>query len=76
VLLLVVVGVLLMLNQHVKRGTAVLGGALLVAGLLRAVLPTRDIGLLAVRSRAFDVLTTGALGAAIVVLTVVVPPRR
>jgi hypothetical protein len=76
VLLLVAGGVLLVLDQHVKRGSVLLGGALLVAALLRSVLPTRDIGLLAVRGRAFDVLTTGALGTAIVILTVVVPPRR
>jgi Protein of unknown function (DUF3017) len=76
VLMLVVGGISLMLDQHVKRGTALLGGALLVAALLRSVLPTRDIGLLAVRTRVFDVLTTGLMGTAIVILTVVVPPRR
>jgi hypothetical protein len=76
VFLLVGLGVLLVLDQHVKRGTALIGGALLVAALLRSALPTRDLGLLAVRGRAFDVLTTGLLGTAIVILTVVVPPRR
>lgn len=70
------VAVVVVASGHVKRGTVALGGALLLAALLRLVLPTRDAGLLAVRSRVLDVLASGGLGAAVVVLAVIVPPRR
>jgi hypothetical protein len=75
VLLVGLVGVALVATQHVKRGSVVLGTALLLAAVLRAMLPAREVGLLAVRGRFFDVLWCGTLGAAIVVLAIVVPPR-
>jgi hypothetical protein len=38
-----------------------IGGALLLAGLLRAVLPTDKAGLLAIRGKPVDVVTYGGL---------------
>ena len=56
-----------------RLGCSVLGSSVLFAAVARAVLPARTVGLLVVRGRAFDVLVLGALGAALVVLAVVVP---
>ncbi len=50
-------------------GLVVLGAVLLVAAGLRALLPPKLLGLLAVRSRTFDVIVLAGLGAALVVLT-------
>jgi DUF3017 family protein len=58
---------------HWRRGMFLVGIAALVGALLRLVLRSRDAGLLVVRSRAFDVLALGAIGAAVVVLATVVP---
>ena len=61
VLLVVVGGLLLVTFRHWRMGLVVLGLALVVAGLLRLVLPVRRAGFLAVRSRPVDVvLLTGA----------------
>ncbi len=51
-----------------RRGTTVLGAGLLGGAGLRAVLPERRAGLLAVRNRPTDVLTFGGLGLALVLL--------
>lgn len=59
---------------HFKRGTVVFAAAVLLSALLRAVLPTRAAGLLAVRSRGLDVAVAVVLGVAIVALVVIVPP--
>jgi len=44
-----------------------------VGAVLRAMLPTRHVGLLAVRSRALDVLVLAALAAGIAVLALATP---
>jgi hypothetical protein len=49
------------------------GVVLLGAAVLRLILPTRSVGMLAVRSRAFDVATLLAFGIAVIVLTLAVP---
>lgn len=54
VLALVVAGLLVALLGHWRRGTAVLAVGIMLAGVLRLALPTRHVGVLAVRSRAFD----------------------
>jgi Protein of unknown function (DUF3017) len=66
VLMVVVVGLVRIMLYHWRDGTVLLGGALLVAGGLRAVLPGDRIGMIAVRGRAVDVLTYGALGAMVI----------
>ncbi|MGN6522631.1 MAG: DUF3017 domain-containing protein [Actinomycetes bacterium] len=56
-----------------RPGCIVVGAAVLVAGLLRVALPERQTGMLVIRSKPLDLLTMGALGAALVVAAVVVP---
>ena len=67
------VGVVLVAMHHWRRGAVVMGGAVGLAGLLRLVLPERLAGLLVVRSKAFDVITCGLAGAAMMILGMVVP---
>lgn len=55
-----------------REGATVLGGALLLAGVLRAVLPPERTGLLAIRSRALDVLTYAGLGFLVVATAVTI----
>jgi hypothetical protein len=61
-------------NNHFKRGTVLFALAICLAAFLRAVLPERMVGLLAVRTRVIDVLTIGALGVAALIAALVVPP--
>ncbi|MCF8611732.1 DUF3017 domain-containing protein [Gordonia sp. HY285] len=65
VLALVAVAALLVLVDRWRRGAFVFGAALLVAGTIRALLPTTRVGLLQVRSRPFDVATMAVLGASV-----------
>ena len=62
--------------DHFRSGCLVLGISVLFAALARLVLPVRRVGLLVVRSRAFDVLVLVSMGASLVVLAVIVPPSR
>lgn len=71
-----VVGIGLVGTDHFRIGSLLLGMSVLFAALARLVLPARRVGLLVVRSRAFDVLVLTTMGVALVVLTVVVPPAR
>ncbi len=59
--------------DHFRSGCLILGVSVLAAALARLVLPARRVGLLVVRSRAFDVLVLASMGTALVVLAVVVP---
>ncbi|HKN56468.1 MAG TPA: DUF3017 domain-containing protein [Amycolatopsis sp.] len=61
VLLVVAVAALRVAQYHWREGAGLIGGALLLAGLLRAVLPNEKAGLLAIRGKPVDVLTYGAL---------------
>lgn len=56
-----------------RPGAVVMGAGVLLAGVLRLVLPARRAGLLAVRSRRLDVTLLLGLGAALVVLASSVP---
>ena len=69
------VGIVLIMTMHWRRGAMMMGGGTGLAGLLRLVLPPEHAGLLVVRSRWLDVAVTGLTGAAILVLALVVPPR-
>ncbi|WP_235433270.1 MULTISPECIES: DUF3017 domain-containing protein [Protofrankia] len=60
-------------QDHWRRGLLGLGVVLLAGAVMRLVLPTRRAGLLAVRSRVFDVATLAALGVTIIVVTLAVP---
>jgi hypothetical protein len=68
-----VTGLLLVATGHFRSGCLLLGTSVLFAMLARLVLPARRVGLLVVRSRAFDVLVLAVMGVALVVLAIVVP---
>ncbi|MQA83313.1 MAG: DUF3017 domain-containing protein [Streptosporangiales bacterium] len=74
ILIGVAVGLATVGMHHFKRGSVLIAAALMLGAVLRLVLPERQAGLLAVRGRAFDVLTFVALGAGIALMAVVVPP--
>ena len=65
------VGLFVIAIHHFRWGSLAIAGATLGAALLRAALPTRSAGLLAVRSRVVDVLTMGGMGLALTVLAAV-----
>jgi hypothetical protein len=70
VLVIAAVGVLRIAQYHWREGSVLIGGALLVAALLRAVLPATRVGLMAVRGRAVDVLTYSALAACVLFISI------
>lgn len=76
VLLGVCVGLVLVGQDHWKKGLYLVALSVLVAAGLRLFLPTRSVGLLAVRTRTIDVLVLAGIGAAIFVLTLAVPVPR
>lgn len=74
VLLLAVAGVLVIaFLDRFRRGSVLFATAFMLGSVLRLVLPARSAGLLAVRSKTFDVFAFAALGVAIAVLAVVTP---
>jgi hypothetical protein len=58
-----------------RLGVQMLGGALLVAALLRLLLATRDAGMLAVRNRFVDVFLLTSAGVSLLVLASSIPDR-
>jgi hypothetical protein len=74
ILLGVAVSLLVVALNHFRRGTVLLALFVLLAAALRLVLPAREAGLLAVRSRLIDVLTLGGLGAGLLFFALIVPP--
>jgi hypothetical protein len=68
-----VAGLVLATQGYWRRGMILIGGALLAGAALRLFLPVRRVGLLAVRSRAFDVLMLIALGLGVILATALVP---
>jgi hypothetical protein len=72
VLAVAAIGLLRVATANWREGSVLLGGALLLAALLRAVLPPERAGLLAIRSRVLDVLAYSGLGLAVVLLAVTI----
>lgn len=81
-LLIVVIGVLAglvvsFLGESTWRlGCLLIGASLGVGAVERIALPSRDVGLLQVRTKAFDVTVLAVTGAAIIVLAIAVPEGR
>jgi hypothetical protein len=81
-LLIVVVGVLVGLvvsflgDSTWRLGCLLIGASLGVGAVERIALPTREAGLLQVRTKAFDVTVLAVGGAAIIALAIVVPEGR
>jgi hypothetical protein len=72
VLAIAAIGMLRVATANWREGAVLLGGSLLVAAALRAVLPPERAGLLAIRSRVVDVLSYVGLGVAVVLLAVTI----
>jgi DUF3017 family protein len=67
------VGIAIVWSGDWRLGIRFLAAGLCAAALLRLVLPARDAGMLAVRSRIFDVVLLGGLGAALLFLAQTIP---
>ncbi len=70
VLTIVAAALIMIALAHWRRGAIGLGLAMLVAGLLRAMLTDRTIGVLAVRGKRFDVSFYLLSAAVMIALTV------
>jgi hypothetical protein len=73
VLLTVGAGLLVVTVGYWRRGLVVIGVALVVAAVLRLLLPLRRVGFLAVRSRPVDVVLLAASGLALTVIALTIP---
>lgn len=73
VLCFFVAGVILVATRHWRRGSVMMGGAMVLGGLLRLLLPEKLAGLLVVRSKLFDVALMLGVGSAVMVLGMIVP---
>lgn len=70
----VVIAMILIAMDAFRRGSVVLSASVLLAAFLRLLLPDRDAGMLAVRTKRIDVITLGLLGIGVTVFTFWVPP--
>lgn len=75
-LVVVATGVGFSADSYWRRGATIAGAGILLAALLRAVLPERVAGLLRCRSRWFDVLFTALVGGGILLLAWIISPTR
>jgi multisubunit Na+/H+ antiporter MnhB subunit len=66
VLVIAAAGIGLIFLYHWRIGSGLIGGSLLVAAGLRALLPDRQLGLIALRRKPTDILLYGGLGLLIV----------
>jgi len=74
VLLGVAASLIVVALDHFRIGSLMLAGSLVLAFILRLVLPTSQIGMLAVRSRKVDLVVLGALAVVLAVFALWVPP--
>lgn len=68
------VAAVLLAQDHWRRGSLVIGGGALAAGVLRLLLPAARAGVLAVRSKPFDVGSYALLGGTIMVIAGTINP--
>ena len=61
----VTLGLIVVATGHYRKGSLLVGGAVLFGALVRLVLPAGQVGLLATRKRAIDVLILAGLAVAI-----------
>ncbi|MCX6466693.1 MAG: DUF3017 domain-containing protein [Pseudonocardiales bacterium] len=76
VLLIAAAGMGRVLMEHWRQGGVLLGGALIVAAVLRVALRPEEAGLLVVRSKVLDVLGYAALGVAMVLLAITITDQQ
>lgn len=75
VLAVVAVAIGIVTTGDWRLGIRWFGGALIFAALVRAVLPARDAGMLAVRKRWWDCLLLAGTGTALIFLAVSIPDQ-
>jgi hypothetical protein len=73
VLIAVGVGLLMVTFEHWRKGLVVVGLALVGGAVLRALLPVRRVGFLAVRSRPVDVVLLAGAGLALAIIALTIP---
>jgi hypothetical protein len=76
VLLTVAGGLVMFATDHFKRGGVLIAGAVFLAALARLFLPQERVGMLAIRSRALDVLLMATLAIVLGFVAVGLPPPR
>ncbi|MFM1965520.1 MAG: hypothetical protein RL134_1245 [Actinomycetota bacterium] len=74
VLLGVIASLTVVALDRFRLGSLMLAASLVLAFILRLVLPTDRAGMLAVRSKRVDLIVLGTLGGALVVFALWVPP--
>ena len=67
------VGIGIVATGDWRAGIRWVAGGLLLASLVRLVLPTREAGMLAVRHRAFDCIVLATVGALLIFLASTIP---
>jgi hypothetical protein len=72
-LVVTVAGLLLVVLRDWRLGVQVVGAGLVAAAVFRLVLPEREAGMLAVRSRWLDALVTSGVGGVLVFLSLTIP---
>lgn len=73
VLAMLAAGIVIVAAAYFKRGPALIAGALMLAAMFRAILPAHLAGMLAVRSRLFDLVLLFGLAVLLIVLAWVAP---
>ena len=73
VIVAVGVGLLMVTFEHWRKGLIVAGLALVGGAVLRALLPVRRVGFLAVRSRPVDVVLLAGTGLTLAVVALAIP---
>ncbi len=68
------VSLLIVATDHFRRGSVLFAACVVGAFVLRLILPDRDTGWLAVRSRGIDLMVLAALGVSLTVFALIVPP--
>ncbi len=68
VLVLTAAGVAVIGAGHWQVGSVIIGAGMIVGGVIRAVRPGSEVGLLRVRGRVADVVLMGVVGAGIILM--------
>jgi hypothetical protein len=74
VLVGLIVSLIVVADDHFRRGSVLFAAFVVLAFFLRLFLPERDAGWLAVRSKRIDLLCMGLLGIGLSVFALIVPP--
>lgn len=73
-LLGVVAGLMMVASGPWRAGLMVVGGTFVLAALARVLVSAEHVGMLRVRSKAFDIFWTASLGISLSLLALLVPP--